>query len=349
MNQPANSPMNAAQYIEANHFEIRHIPTPPLRDDYLRIRVAYCGICGTDLHIFQGKMDARVHAPQAVGHEISGWIEACGNAVSGWKTGEKVTVRPLDNDGTCNTCKAGFTHICEHLKFLGIETPGGFAEFWDVPARLVHRLPAGISMQKAALVEPLAVACHDVGRAGVKPGQLVLISGGGPIGMLNALVARHAGGQVLVSEVNETRLALARMMGFECVNPLKQDVVALVRQRTGGSGADVVMEVSGSAAGAKLMTELVRPRGTIVIVAIFAAPVAVDLHKFFWKEIRMVGARVYESKDFDKAIQLVDSGEINLDKMISKVFPMEDIQQAFDYLSQTPDALKVLIQCNEDK
>ncbi len=144
--------MRAAQYIQPNQFETRVIPTPPLPDDYIRVRVAYCGICGTDIHIFKGHMDARVHAPQAVGHEVSGWVEACGQSVTGWTAGEKVTVRPLDNDGTCNTCKAGFTHICEHLNFLGIETPGGFAEFWDVPARLVHRLPADISMRKAALV-----------------------------------------------------------------------------------------------------------------------------------------------------------------------------------------------------
>ena len=338
--------MKVSQYIKAGEFMLREINTPVLPDDHIRIRVAYCGICGTDLHIFKGHMDTRVKAPQAVGHEASGVVESFGKDVSGFKIGDKVTVYPLDNCGECNTCKAGFTHICEHLRFLGIETAGGFAEFWDVPARLVCHLPEEMDLELAALVEPLAVACHDVRRSGLKPGALTVISGGGPIGMLIALVARRAGGRVFISEINSARLAFARSLGFETINPQEEDAAARIRAISGGSGADVVFEVSGSEAGARLITELVRPRGTIVIVAIYAKPVPVDLHKFFWKEIRMVGARVYEHVDYEQAIQLADSGELALEKLISKVFLIEEMQSAFEFLTTTPDAMKVLIKCN---
>lgn len=339
--------MKAAEYVKAGEIVFREIATPPLGKDEVRIRVAYCGVCGTDLHIFKGHMDSRVKAPQAVGHEISGVVESVGADVSGFTPGEKVTVRPLDNCGECNTCKAGFTHICEKLRFLGIETAGGFVEFWAVPARLVHRLPAGMPLKLAALVEPLAVACHDVRRSELKPGDRVVVNGGGPIGMLIALVARHAGAEVTISEINESRLKLARELGFEAVDPRMDDLVAKIRSETGGSGADVVFEVSGSEPGARVITELARPRGTIVVVAIYAQPVPVDLHKFFWKELRMVGARVYEVADYEQAIRLAAGGELELEPLISRVFPLENLQTAFEYLTRTPDAMKVLIQCNE--
>ena len=340
--------MKASQYIRAGQVEYREIPLAEPADDELRVKVAYCGICGTDLHIFKGHMDARVKAPQAVGHEVSGTVAAVGKNVTGFKIGQKVTVRPLDNCGTCNTCKAGFTHICEKLRFLGIETAGGFAEYWTVPGRLVHALPENMPLKLAALVEPLAVACHDVRRSELRPGDRVVVNGGGPIGMLIALCARAAGGIVTVCEINEKRLELARELGFETVNPLKEDPVGIVRAETGGSGADVVFEVSGSEAGARVVTELARPRGTIVVVAIFAKPVPVDLHKFFWKELRMLGARVYEARDYEQAIALTAGGTLPLETLISKVFPLAELQNAFEFLTQTPDAMKVLIQCNEE-
>lgn len=341
--------MKAAEYVKAQEIAYRDVPLAPLGKDEIRIRVAYCGICGTDLHIFKGHMDARVKAPQAVGHEVSGIVESVGENCKGFKPGDKVTVRPLDNCGKCPTCQAGFTHICEHLRFLGIETAGGFAEFWTVPGRLVHHLPSSMPLKLAALVEPLAVACHDVRRSELKPGDFVVVNGGGPIGMLIALVARQAGAKVTISEINEARIELANKLGFTAVNPLKEDIVSKIRSETGGSGADVVFEVSGSEPGARVITELARPRGTIVVVAIYAKPVPVDLHKFFWKELRMVGARVYEAADYEKAISLVSDGALALEPLISRVFPLEKLQSAFEYLTGTPDAMKVLIQCNEVK
>ena len=340
--------MKASQYIKAGQIEYREVPLAEPGENEIRVKVAYCGICGTDLHIFKGHMDARVKAPQAVGHEVSGTIAAMGKNVSGFTVGQKVTVRPLDNCGECNTCKAGFTHICEKLRFLGIETSGGFAQYWTVPARLVHALPDDLPLKLAALVEPLAVACHDVRRSELKPGDYVVVNGGGPIGMLIAICARAAGGKVTLCEINDKRLELARQLGFKVINPLKEDSVGSVRSETGGSGADVVFEVSGSEPGARVITELARPRGTIVVVAIFAKPVPVDLHKFFWKELRMVGARVYEARDYEQAIALTAGGTLPLKKLISKVFPLAELQNAFEFLTQTPDAMKVLIQCNDE-
>src|SRR5579872_3279528 len=185
----------------------------------VQIRVSYCGICGTDLHIFHGAMDQRVRMPAVLGHEMSGAIVALGPGVKGYSTGDRVTVRPLDPCGACPACKAGHSHICQNLKFIGIDVPGALQGLWTVPAHTLHRLPDSLTMQQGALVEPIAVACHDVRMGGVAAGEYVVVLGGGPIGLLVAMVAKSKGARVVVSEVNQFRLNLAREFGLEAVNP----------------------------------------------------------------------------------------------------------------------------------
>jgi len=215
-------------------------------------------------------MDQRVSVPQVIGHEMSGEIAEIGQDVEGWEVSERVVVRPLAPCGDCPACRAGHAHICYKLGFLGIDTPGAFQGSWTVPAHTLHRLPETLPLDQAALIEPLSVACHDVRRGNVQPGENAVVIGGGPIGTLVALVAQHKGARVLISEINPFRVHLARELGLEAVNPLENDLPALVEERTEGAGADVVFEVSGSAGGASTMTQLARTRGRIVVVAIFA-------------------------------------------------------------------------------
>jgi (R,R)-butanediol dehydrogenase/meso-butanediol dehydrogenase/diacetyl reductase len=309
----------------------------------VRLNVAYCGICGTDLHIFQGHMDGRVSVPQVVGHEMSGVVAALGADVTGWQVGDRAVVRPLDPCGKCPACRAGHAHICYNLRFLGIDTPGAFQGSWTVPAHTLHHLPDGLPLDQAALIEPLAVACHDVRRGRVQSGEDVVVIGGGPIGTLVALVARHEGARVLISEINPFRVNLARELGFDAVNPLEGDLVAQVEGRTGGAGAHVVFEVSGSAAGAAAMTQLPRTRGRIVVVAIFSHTPPVDLHRFFWRELQLYGARVYEPQDFEQAIRLAAQGTLPLERLISARLPLSDLQAAFEQIEASSKLMKVLI------
>lgn len=313
----------------------------------VRIHVAYCGVCGTDLHIFLGHMDQRVAMPQVIGHEMSGTIAEVGTDVTGWQVGDRVVVRPLDPCHDCPACAAGHQHICQNLKFLGIDTPGAFQGSWTVPAHTLHRLPDELALDKAAMIEPIAVACHDVRMGQVKAGEKVVVIGGGPIGILNALVARHAGGDVLVSEVNPFRINLARELGLEAVNPLETDLQAHVEEWTGGAGADVVFEVSGTAAGAATMTKLARTRGRIVVVAIFADAPQVDLFQFFWRELKMCGARVYEPEDFDQAIHLAATGALPLDALITERYPLAKLQTAFEQIASGAEVMKILINTQE--
>lgn len=335
--------MKAAYYQGNRTIKVgESIPRKPGSDE-IRIHVAYCGVCGTDLHVFKGGMDKRVSIPQVIGHEMSGEIAEVGANVKGWSPGERVVVRPLHPCGNCPACRAGHSHICYNLKFLGIDTPGAFQGSWTVPAHTLHRLPANLPMDRAALIEPLAVACHDVRLGEVKPKEEVVVIGGGPIGLLIALVAASIKARVLVSEVNPFRLNMARELGMEAVNPKEVDLADLVGKRSGGAGADVVFEVSGSAAGAATMTQLVRSRGRIVIVAIFAEAPRVDLFRFFWRELRLCGARVYEPEDFNQATALAASGALPLERLISAKRPLKDLQKVFELIESNTDLMKVLI------
>jgi len=313
----------------------------------VQIRVSHCGICGTDLHIFHGKMDHRVRVPQVFGHEMSGTLVAAGEGVESFAPGDRVTVRPLDPCGSCPACKAGHSHICQKLKFIGIDVPGAMQGLWTVPAHTLHRLPASLSFEQAALIEPVAVACHDVRLGEVKAGDYAVVQGGGPIGMLVALVARQQGARVVVTEVNPFRIQLAGELGLEVVDPRETDVVKLVDEQTGGAGADVVFEVSGSQAGAELMTKLPRTRGRIVIVAIFGEQPKVDLFRFFWRELRLCGARVYEPHDFDRAIALADSGTLPLERLITNVYPLEGLETGLRQMERGGSVMKVLVKCSE--
>ncbi len=312
------------------------------------VRVAYCGICGTDMHVYHGNMDARVGLNRTVGHEMSGIVAEIGEGVSSVSVGQKVVVRPLDHCNECPACKAGHRHVCHSLKFLGLDTDGAMQEIWTVPAHTLHVLPDDLRMDHAALIEPVAVACHDVRLSQLQPGEDVVVIGGGPIGILVAMVARDAGGRVVISEVNPNRLAIAQKLGFETVNPVETDLPAAIQEHTGGKGAEVVFEVSGTQPGVDAMTAVAATKARIVMVAIHAAKPSIDMFQFFWRELKLLGARVYEPEDYEKAIAIIVSGGVDADTIITDVSPLADIQAAFEALDSSPTAMKSLIKVGED-
>jgi len=307
----------------------------------VRIRVAFNGICGTDLHIVQGHMDARVDMPATIGHEMSGVIEAVGDGVD-LAVGAPVTVMPLRWCGSCAACAAGHQHICQRLDFVGIDSPGALQELWTVPASVVVPLPEGLSLQHAALVEPLAVAVHDVRRSRLAAGETAVVIGGGPIGQLIAVVARAAGATVILAEPDAARRDFAAQQGAIVVDPIEGDLAAVVEERTDGAGADVVFEVAGTRGTALDATRHARTRGRVVFVAIHPEPVPVDLHRIFWRELEVLGARVYEREDFERAIELLAAGRVPADALITRVVPLDATMEAFEALLSAA-AMKILV------
>lgn len=333
--------MLAAYYEGQGRIAVRDVEGRGPGSGEVQLKVAYVGICGTDLHILDGDMDARVTLPAILGHEMSGTVTAVGDEVTDWAPGDEVVVIPLEWCGTCPACLRGLSHICYRLNFIGIDSPGALQSSWNVPQRTLVRVPANLGLKEAALAEPTAVAVHDVRRSELRAGQKALVVGGGPIGLLIASVATSVGGDVLVSEPNSQRRQLIDRIGLRTTDPA-DELAAVVDDWTQGAGVDVSFEVSGSAGGVEAAVSSLAARGRLALVAIHARSTPVDLFKFFWRELTLVGARVYERADFEKAIRLLGSGTIPTDALITDVVSITDAPAAFERL-RAGQAMKVLV------
>ncbi|MEV4539598.1 alcohol dehydrogenase catalytic domain-containing protein [Asanoa sp. NPDC049518] len=339
--------MKAVVYRGARRLDVAEVDARPPGSGEVRIAVAYTGICGTDLHIFHGDMDARVGDAAVLGHEMSGRIAEVGDGVAGFEVGQPVTVMPTRTCGQCVACRRGRSNVCHAMDFLGIDSPGAMQESWTVPAGLVLPLPDRLPLGHAALIEPVAVAVHDVRRARVDEGEFVVVVGGGPVGVLIATVARGRGAHVLLVEPDPFRRAVAAETGVDTVDPTATDVTALVDERTAGAGADVAFEVSGAAAGVDTAVAVLTTRGRLVMVAIHPKPRPVDLHRFFWRELDLFGARLYQRDDMAEAVRLVAAGGIAPERLISQVEPVSGVEAAFEALERGGGVMKVLLDWQE--
>jgi (R,R)-butanediol dehydrogenase/meso-butanediol dehydrogenase/diacetyl reductase len=315
------------------------MPTPSAGEALLR--VLRVGICGTDLHIYQGHLDHRVPRGGIIGHEILAEVVTAPPA-SGFSEGDRVVVEPVLFCGTCRACRMGATYLCYHLKVLGVDAPGGMQEFWAVPSDRLLKVPPTLSDDHAALIEPLAVATHDVTRAEVKSGDTVVVFGGGPIGTLIALVCRQRGARVKVSEINPHRVEMLKSFGLETIG-LGEDVVGIVKEWTDGDGADISFEVSGSPDAARIVTDVVRVWGTVSVIAIHSEPVPVNLYAMFARELKMIASRLYTRAAWEEAIRLAATGAVLVGPLVSRRIPLEDLQKGMEEALGGGPVMKVLI------
>jgi (R,R)-butanediol dehydrogenase/meso-butanediol dehydrogenase/diacetyl reductase len=331
--------MLAARYLGPNRLEAEEVNLPAINADEALIQVEACGFCGSDINIIAGT-HPRAQAPLTIGHELAGRIVQIGANKDGLVLGDHVTTYPLISCGVCYACTHGNAHVCRQLRLFGFDVDGGMAEFVKLPIASLMKLPAGMPAHIGALIEPLAVAVHGVHRAALEGIQVAAVLGAGPIGLLTALVARQAGiPNVLVSDVLPARLALATSLGLTAVTA-GDDLRARVMELTDNNGADVVYECAGHPSSAKEMTALVRSRGTIVNLGVFKKPVEVDMQAINFKEIEVLGSRVYERKDFQAAIDMAMS--LPLKPIISAEFPLNHVSDAFK-LFRAGEVCKVII------
>jgi (R,R)-butanediol dehydrogenase/meso-butanediol dehydrogenase/diacetyl reductase len=338
--------MRASYYEGARTFRTGPAPMPVPKADEALLRVRRVGICGTDLHIYQGHLDHRVPKGGILGHETFAEVSEA-PAGSGFQKGDRVVVEPVLSCGACRACRMGAAYLCYKLQVLGVDVPGGMQDYWAVPTDRLLKVPDSLSDDHAALIEPLAVATHDVNRAQVKAGDAVIVFGGGPIGCLIALVCRHRGARVKVAEINPFRLDMLKGFGLEVLRPNTagpdQDFVRSVNDWTSGDGADVVFEVTGNAAAVRLMTDVVRVWGTVSVVAIHAEPVPVHLYPMFAREITMHGSRLYTRAAWEEAIRLASTGAVPVGPLVSRRIPLEDLQKGMEEALAGGPVMKVLV------
>lgn len=349
--------MKAARFHAQKDIRIEDIPEPELRAGTVKIDVAWCGICGTDLHEYlegpifcpaPGRPHPLSHeeSPVTLGHEFSGTVSEVGEGVTGLAKGDNVVVEPYFVDGTCDMCQAGSYHLCRQMGFIGLSGGGGgLSEKIVVDARWVH--PIGdIPLDEAALIEPLSVAHHAVARSGVKAGDTALVGGSGPIGLLTAAVLKGIGVTTIISELTQARKEKATSSGVadHVLDPSKEDVPERVRELTGGTGADVAFECAGVNAVLDTMLDSVRPGAVVVNVSIWGAPATVDMQKIVLKEIDLRGTIAYV-RDHPAVIRMVQEGKVDLKPFITGRIALEDlVEQGFDTLINHKDtAVKVLV------
>jgi (R,R)-butanediol dehydrogenase/meso-butanediol dehydrogenase/diacetyl reductase len=336
--------VRALVYTGPDELEVQDVTVPEMDVGDVLVRVKYAGICGTDLHLWHGGM-AAVVPPVVIGHEVIGEVEAPDDPSARFSPGDRVAVEPLWTCGKCRACREGHGHVCRRLRVLGVHANGGAAEYMHVPAGRLHRIPSELSWEAAACTEPTAVAVHMTRRARIAVGDVVLVLGGGPIGFLVANVARAAGAsRVLVSEMSQPRLDLCRRAGLEVIDARSQDPVDVIRSQTDDEGADVVVEAVGHPSTVATMVQAARVRGTVLVGGLSATPSPVDLATVIFKELTLVGSRVYESRDFETALALLGSGRVDASSLVTRVVPLERaVTDAFEVLRDSRDEMKVLL------
>ena len=319
---------------------------PVLNDGEALIRVHYCGICGSDLHVLHGEHPT-AEFPVVPGHEFVGeLVEARGRGAGAFQKGDLVVAQPFFSCGNCEPCAKGHDNVCRDLHFMGAHCDGAFAEYVKVATRKMYKIPKDMDQELAALTEPVAVAVHDVRRSGLQAGEPALIIGGGPIGMLIAMVARHAGARkVVISEINEFRCQFAQKHGFETVNPTAPDFDARMQELTEGKGFDVSFEVSGSRPGIAAAVQYTTIGGMVMVIGMTQEPYPVDLSAMFAKELRMQGVRIHAQYNFIGAVELLKSGALNDEfrTLVSKVYPFDQVEDAFQFVQTPGDYFKVLV------
>lgn len=340
--------MKAAVVKEFNKIEIEDRPVPQLGAEEALIRVTHMGICGSDLHIYEGKLAANY--PIVPGHEFSGYLEAIQSDKYDYKVGQKVVAHPLTACGACEMCNVGRENACSEVSICGVHKAGGFAEFIKVPASKIYPLPDEMDLRLSALLEPLAVAVHDVRRSRIQIGQTAYIIGGGPIGILTAIVAKASGAsKVVVGEFNDYRIGFMRDLGIDAVDRKQTSLKEVVDAATAGKGFDVVFEDSGATAAYDDMIEAVKRGGTIMLIGMPAEKQPVDITECAKRELNLIGCRIHSQSNYAAALEVMKSGEYNeqFEKLITHTFPFDKIQEAMKFGLEDQEHIKIVLEMQE--
>ena len=342
--------MRALLLSEYKKLNVVDMPTPEIGDEDVLVRVRACGICGSDIHGYDGSTGRRI-PPLVMGHEAAGVIERAGTAVRGFEAGDRVTFDSTVSCGKCNFCRDGQINLCDNRTVLGVSCGdyrrhGAFAEYVSVPARILYKLPDGLPFERAALIEAVSIAVHAVSRHVPKADDAVLVVGSGMIGVLVIQVLRAKGCRNIIAvDVDADKLALAMRVGAtRTLNAKDIDVPAAVREMTGGQGADASFEVVGHGATVMNAIRSLRKGGTVVLIGNLSPRVEIPLQEVVSREISVLGSCA-SSGEYPQCIELLASGAVDVEPLISLKASLDEAPVLFERLyGGDKQLMKVIIQ-----
>jgi L-iditol 2-dehydrogenase len=341
--------MNALLLSQYKHLELATLPVPVPEPSDVLVQVAACGICGSDVHGYDGTSGRRI-PPLVMGHEAAGTIAAVGSEVSGFTVGDRVTFDSTVYCGACAFCRKGEINLCDDRQVVGVSCgdysrAGAFAEYVAVPARIVYKLPENLGFAEAAMLEAVSVALHAVAVSQLEGGETALVIGAGMIGLLTLQAARAAGcSRVFVADIDTTRLKSASELGADETilasgTELTQDILRL----TEGRGVDVVLEAVGRNETVAASIDCVRKGGTVTLIGNITPQVNLPLQKVVSRQIRLQGSCA-SCGEYPEAMDLMASGKIRVGPLITAVAPLRDGPAWFDRLhSGEPNLMKIVL------
>ncbi len=338
--------MIGTYFLGNGEFETREMAGHKLAAGEVRLKVAACGVCGTDVHIYHGdKGSAEVVPPVVLGHELAGTVVEVGTDVKKLKVGDRVAVDPNSYCGACHYCRIGKKQLCTHLYAVGVNRDGGFAEYCHVPEEQCYLLAENIPLEYGAMAEPLACCIHGIDRAEIRLGDTVLVIGGGAIGLMMAQLAKLSGASmVIVSEPVELRRKIALQIGADAViDPVNEDLKSRISELTGIDGTDVVIECVGNTVATAQAFEATK-RGTTVLL--FSVPKAGAIHSLsleqvYQKELKIIGSMI-NPDTHQRAVDMINNGLIQLAPIITHRFPVEKLKDAI-LMQMSSESIKVLV------
>ncbi len=342
--------MRAAVLKNWLSMEMLYIPKPVPAENEALIKIKYAGVCGSDITVYKGKhMTATV--PVVLGHEILGTIESLPEGYDGkFKVGQRVLMNPIISCGKCSACRRGIPWVCENLKLLGIHTNGGYEEYTTVAVDKLVAVRDETPDDVAILGEPFAVGAHVMVNSKVQKGDKIFISGGATVGLYIAIFAKAAGAErVIISEINEPRRQFVESMGIETINPMQKDAMELMREVTDGSGFDIVYDTSGAPACALQMPDLCRCGGKLLSLNLSGDAYQFVLGKVSFKEITLVGNRLYSQEDFEEGVRFVEDNwkELHLDRMVTDRLTLSDAEKAISMMLNGENICKIILDCEK--
>ncbi len=343
--------MQAIRYYGPGDVRVESIDVPACGVDEMRVRVDACAVCGTDLKAWRHG-NPRMKAPIVMGHEFTGVVETVGGDVVGFAPGERIVMATSISCGQCYYCVQGWRNLCADIAPMGFAFAGGMAGYTIVPARAivnghVVKAPSHVLPEHAALAEPLSCAVNCVEQCGVGSGDVVVVVGGGPMGIMNACAARMKGaGTIILAEINLQRLRQAEAFGLDVlVNPGVDNLLKIVKDRTGGLGADVVIVAAPAAEPQAAALELARKRGTVCLFASLPADrctLKVNSRLVHYGQLNLTGTSDSTAEHVAAAVDMIASGELPADKLATHVLKLEQIADAFS-LMESGEALRVVL------